>query len=828
MTEDATQSYNRRIEALRDHEYPMLKGSIYLDHAGTTLYAKSLVDRFAADMTSNLFGNPHSASASSQTSASRIDDIRLRVLQFFNADPSEFDLIFVANATAGIKLVAEALGDMPGGFHYLYHQASHTSLVGVRQEAVNSKCLDDHAVSSWLGGNHPIAEVGSQSTTLFAYPAQSNMDGRRYPLDWAVKLREHDRHGQVLTLLDAAAYVSTSPLDLGNSDSAPDFTVLSFYKIFGFPDLGGLIVRRQAMPVFQHRRYFGGGTVDMVVCSREQWHISKTQSLHESVEDGTLPIHSIIALDTALGVHRELFGSMRDIASHTSSLARRLYHRLSTLKHYNGESVCTIYSLSSLDSGTTLGGNGPVISFNLRNHLGAWISLTEFEKLAVLRQFHIRTGGVCNPGGIASALNLQPWEMRRNFSAGFRCGSEADIIGGKPTGIIRVSLGAMSTIADVDHFAEFIDEFYRTPSPTESVSLATPDLGEAQSNLYVQSIMVYPIKSCGGYQVPKGAAWEVRAEGFAWDREWCLIHRGTGQALSQKRHPRMALIRPSIDFASGLLKVSYAGIPPRRVEGEIAIPLSADPTVFGSLTTSRHMSSRVCGEEISAQIYTASKINDFFSDILDVPCALARFPPGGLGKSMRHAKAHLQRHQRPSGIGSGPAGGTPGAIGGVVTPPDSDSDSDRQRILLSNESPILAINLASLQKLNDEIALRGGGGGKPVGAEVFRANVVVGSSTPTPDSFAYSEDHWSRLRIGHQDFKMLGSCRRCHMVCIDQETAGKSEEPFITLARTRRFEGKVFFGTHMCHMPSKWPDSGSKRAQFPTISVGDKVSVDPI
>ena len=777
------------------------------------------MDKFATEMKANFLGNPHSASESSQAATSRIDDVRLRVLQFFNADPSEFDLVFVANATAGIKLIADAFRGTPGGFNYLYHQASHTSVIGVRQEARSSRCVDDHTVKSWIESSHPLAEQDHQpGPTLFAYPAQSNMDGQRLPLDWAAKVRHQD---QTFTLLDAAAYVSTSPLDLSDSDVAPDFTVLSFYKIFGFPDLGGLIVRRQAFPVFQHRRYFGGGTVDMVVCLKEQWHVSKTQSLHEALEDGTPPVHSITALDIALDVHRDSFGTMRDIASHTSFLARRLYAGLAALCHYDGENVCTVYSPPLAAADADQGTNGPVIAFNLRNHMGAWISLTEFQKLACLKGFHVRTGGVCNPGGIADALELQPWEMKRNFTAGFRCGNETDIVAGKPTGVIRASLGAMSTASDVDRFVAFIDEFYRTPYPPEPAGEPMTTSQEPISGLYVDSIMVYPIKSCGGYRVPKETAWEVRAEGLAWDREWCLVHRGTGQALSQKRYPQMALIRPSLDFPNGLLRISYADTPPTGVEGEITIPLSADPSVFGPSTASRHMSSRVCGEEISAQVYTTENINGFFSGVLGVPCALARFPPGGLGKSMRHAKAHLQKHQNVGGRAGFKAWR---AEPGVVTPPDSDSDSAlRQRILLSNESPVLGISLASLARLNGEIRRRGG---KPVSAEVFRANIVIGSRAPTPDAFSYSEDHWSRIRVGRQDFKMLGACRRCHMVCIDQETAAKSDEPFVTLARTRRFEGKVFFGTHMCHVPSS-PDAGSKQAQFPTVCVGDEVLIDP-
>ncbi|KAI2618429.1 PLP-dependent transferase [Hypoxylon sp. NC1633] len=825
MTEDGTSAYNSHIEGLRQDEFPMLRDEVYLDHAGTTLYAKSLIDRFAADMTSNLFGNPHSASLSSQNSTARIEDIRLRVLQFFNADPSEFDIIFVANTTAGVKLVTEAFRGHPLGFDYLYHQACHTSLVGIREEAFNSLCLDDAAVSSWLSGTDPTAEFDHDARpVLFAYPAQSNMDGSRFPMHWSDKLRRSNPASdrQVFTLLDAAAFVSTSPLDLSESELAPDFTVFSFYKIFGFPDLGGFIVRRQAASIFQSRKYFGGGTVDMVVCLKEQWHASKTQALHESLEDGTLPIHSIIALDSALDVHRQLFGSMRDVSSHTSSLTQRLYDGLATLRHSNGQPVCIMYSRPSLAPDGTKPplGNGPVVAFNLQNHLGGWISLVEFEKLAVLKRFHIRTGGLCNPGGIARSLGLEPWEMKANFSAGFRCGTDNDIISGRPTGVIRVSLGSMSTVSDVDKFIAFIVEFYRAEIIPEPTPPTIPPTCQELSDLHVESITVYPIKSCGGFRIPGRMAWEVRAEGLAWDREWCLVHRGTGQALSQKRHPRMALIRPTIDFSDGQLRISYHGHQSKQSLSDIAVPLSADPGLFRARVASKPMASRVCGEEISAQVYTSSKVNSFFSTILEVPCALARFPPGGLGNSMRHAKAHLQKHQK---VNRRIQFKIPRRLPGLDTPPDSDSETERQRILLSNESPILAINLSSLQALNHQITKQGG---KAVSPEVFRANIVIGSSTLQTQSHAYSEDHWSSLRIGQQDFKMLGSCRRCHMICIDQETAEKSEEPFITLTKTRRFDGKVFFGTHMCHVPLS--ETGTREAQFPTIKVGDKVLIDPI
>jgi molybdenum cofactor sulfurtransferase len=796
---------------------------VYLDHAGTTLYARSLIDRFASDMTGNLFGNPHSASPSSSLSTQRIEDIRLRVLQFAKADPNEFDVVFVANATAGIRLVVDALRSAPDGFDFAYHQTSHTSLVGAREEARNSLCLDDAQVDAWLDGTSPFGAERSNGAVLFAYPAQSNMNGQRLPLSWATDLRQRASAGtrRVFTLLDVAAFAATSPLGLSSSESAPDFTVLSFYKIFGFPDLGALIVRREAEQAFEHRKYFGGGTVDMVVCLKEQWHAPKRQFLHERLEDGSLPIHSIFALDAALDVHARLFGSMSAVAEHTSFLGYRLRRGLADLRHGNGTSVCAIYSPNQDANSESQLGCGPVVAFNIKNPAGAWISLTEVEKLASLKKFHIRTGGLCNPGGIAAALDLQPWEMRRNFSAGFRCGTETDIVAGKPTGVIRASLGAMSTISDVDSFVAFVAEFFCEEAPP-SLPQQEPVLVR-QSELRIASIVVYPIKSCAGFNVPEATDWEVRPEGLAWDREWCLVHRGSGQALSQKRHPKMALIRPTLDFDRGELLVMFAGDAPSHLPKSITIPLSNNPSLFSRSSSSRPILPRVCGEEISPQTYASSVINEFFSGVFGVPCVLVRFPPGGQGKSMRHAKAHLQRHQLQV-IKSPERVSLSDSFPGPPSPPDSDPETTRRRILLSNESPILAITTPSLAALNDDIVNKGG---REVADAVFRANLVITPLDPGSQShLPYGEDNWSTLRIGRQNFKALGACRRCHMVCINQETAEKSDEPFVTLSKTRRFDGKVFFGIHMGHVTPSVLEYKTREAQAPTIRVGDIVVPD--
>ncbi|MDI1491021.1 MAG: hypothetical protein OHK93_002226 [Ramalina farinacea] len=718
-------SYDIDLEDIRLSEYPMTD-TTYLDHAGTTLYSKSLIEAFATEMTSNLLGNPHSASSAAQLSSRRVDDVRLRMLHFFNADPEHFDLVFVANATAGMKLVMDAFREQEQGFWYGYHKDAHTSL-----------------------------------------------------------------HGKnTYSLLDAAALVSTCPLDLGNAALAPDYTVLSFYKIFGFPDLGALIVRKAAAEPLLKRSYFGGGTVDMVTVGQGGWHIKKQGHLHQQLEDGTLPIHNIMALDSALQVHKRLYKSLRCVASHTMALAEEVYQQLSSFRHFNGTHVCEIYKdpASSYADSTT---QGPIISFNFRNSSGHFVSNAEVEKLATIRNIQIRTGGLCNPGGIASSLELTSQDFRRNFSAGVRCGQGGLIIGGKPTGVIRVSLGAMSNLEDITTFVDFVREFFVEARPKEPPAA---DVNGSIGSFYVESLTIYPIKSCGGWRAPSDSEWDIKQEGLAWDREWCLVHQGTRKALSQKTYPKMALLRPSIDLKPNLLRIHYAAFLP-GLPDEISVSLTPDSKISNNadLTTSE-MEAEVCGQEVPMNTYQSETIARFFSTILGTPCTLARFRQPQSCPSGRHSKAHLA--------------------------PISTSPVPRP-ILLSNESPMLVITRSSVNRLNEQIK---SADGKAAHASVFRANIVLAEDRPGLDpgfEQPYVEDAWEYLRIGKASRKVtldvLGGCRRCQMVCIDQTTGEKDGEPFITLAKTRRNKGQVFFGVHTA-LAKGGDDEANAR-----VKVGDRV-----
>ena len=127
-------------------------------------------------MQNTLLANPHSDASNPSATAIMVEETRLEVLKMFNADPTYFDVVFTANATAAIKLVAEGFSGLQEGFNYLYHRNSHTSLVGVRELARRSYCVaSNEEVEQWLDSfNDDVHDdIQAQRATLFAYPAQS-------------------------------------------------------------------------------------------------------------------------------------------------------------------------------------------------------------------------------------------------------------------------------------------------------------------------------------------------------------------------------------------------------------------------------------------------------------------------------------------------------------------------------------------------------------------------------------------------------------------------------------------------------------------------------
>ena len=195
----------------------------------------------------------------------------LRLLQHFHTASDQYQVVFTSGATAALALLADAFQfgggpAAPGAFVYL--QESHTSVLGMRarlaSRPVSVMALPAAAAAAVLsgpgdGGGEPSPDPDEDQSAadcadtcrrgLFAFPAQCNFSGVKYPLGWVWSARRGALGGvrggaavcgppptpgcRWYTLLDAASFAATCDLDL--SRHQPDFVCLSFYKMFGYP-----------------------------------------------------------------------------------------------------------------------------------------------------------------------------------------------------------------------------------------------------------------------------------------------------------------------------------------------------------------------------------------------------------------------------------------------------------------------------------------------------------------------------------------------------------------------------------------------------------------
>ena len=93
---------------LRRREFSRLDdlGHVYLDYTGAGLYAESQVRAHAEYLCHTVLGNPHSRNPTSQASTHKVEEARLKVLEYFNAGPGHYDVVFTLNASGPLKLVA--------------------------------------------------------------------------------------------------------------------------------------------------------------------------------------------------------------------------------------------------------------------------------------------------------------------------------------------------------------------------------------------------------------------------------------------------------------------------------------------------------------------------------------------------------------------------------------------------------------------------------------------------------------------------------------------------------------------------------------------------
>jgi selenocysteine lyase/cysteine desulfurase len=449
-----------RLDELRAVEYAYLNegGHVYLDYTGAGLPARSQLRAHAARLRSGVYGNPHSENPTSSASTALVEQARAAVLRWFNTCADEYAVIFTPNATGACRLVGESY---PFGrwTRLILTADNHNSVNGLREYAARRG-----ARVAYVGMSGPELRVSDASLLdaigrghgsrpgLLAYPAQSNFSGVRHPLSWVARAQAAGYD----VLLDAAAYVPTSRLDL--SAVRPEFVTLSWYKMFGFPTgVGCLLARRDALERLR-RPWFSGGTI-LGVSVAGGWHQMLTDEA--GFEDGTVNFLSIpdvtVGLDWISGIGIDLIGRR------VSILTAWLLDRLGRLRHSCGAPLVRVY-------GPLTGvGRGGTVALNFLDAGGRVVDERAVSRDTSAAGISLRTGCFCNPGAGEAAFGLRRRDLigaRRALRGSLAGGSAAvddylSLVGMPSGGAVRVSLGVASTLDDVETFLDFVERTYR-------------------------------------------------------------------------------------------------------------------------------------------------------------------------------------------------------------------------------------------------------------------------------------------------------------------------------------------------------------------------------
>ena len=434
---------------LRTREFSRLDRSreAYLDYTGSALYAESHVRGHLELLAESVLGNPHSQSVASLRSTEIIEDARRLTLAFFSADPGEYEVIFTANASGAIRLVAEAFR-FGARSRLVLAADNHNSVNGVREIArargadVTYVGLDDELRLQGVEG----ALTRATAPSLFAFPAQSNFSGVQHPLS----LIDVAQQAGYAVLLDAAAFVPTNELRL--DVVRPEFVALSYYKMFGYPTgVGALIARRDALAALD-RPWFAGGTVEFVSI-QHRTHMSKVGA--EAFEDGTPNFASIAAVPAGL----ELLGGigMANVKRHVARVTAQLLAELGSLRHPDCRAMTHVYG--PIDDRA----RGGTVAFNVVDRSGRVVPYQRVEQAALERGVSIRGGCFCNPGAAERAFGFPAAEsaacMERARREGFSVESFAECLGGNvAVGAVRASVGIATNEADLARLIGVVKE----------------------------------------------------------------------------------------------------------------------------------------------------------------------------------------------------------------------------------------------------------------------------------------------------------------------------------------------------------------------------------
>jgi hypothetical protein len=256
----------------------------------------------------------------------------------------------------------------------------------------------------------------------------------------------------------------------------------------------------------------------------------------------------------------------------------------------------------------------------------------------------------------------------------------------------------------------------------------------------ISSLHIYPIKSCGGIDVTQAA---LTPRGFAYDRQWMIVqddNEERGMFLTQRELPEMALVQPTIDGDTLLIRAPGMS--------DLCVPLMQIPDA-PTLPV-------VVWRDTCVAVDEGALAAQWVSEYLGLSARLVRMADA------------------------------------FVRPVDPTYAKTPAQTGFSDGYPLLLISEASLADLNERLC---GRGKAAIPMRRFRPNIVVSGCD------AYAEDGWSDFTIAGLPFEGVKLCARCPITTVDPATGSipDVQEPLATLATYRKATRGVLFGQNVIH-----------------------------
>ncbi len=311
-------------------EFPILgemvrgKPLVFLDSAASAQKPRAVIDAMRSAMETQ-YANVHRGlyQLSERTSAA-YEGVRDKVARLINA-PSREEIVFTANTTAAINLVAHSYGRgvmVPGQAVVISEMEHHANLVPWQM------LRDAHGIELRIC---PISDAGELDLAalerlladgkvgLVAVTHMSNVLGSVTPGARIAELAH--AHGALL-LLDGSQAVVHRPVDV--QALGADFYVFTGHKLYGPTGVGVLWAHRallERMPPFMG----GGDMIGTVSFERSTW-----AEVPHKFEAGTPAILEVIGLGAAIDWVQSL--GMEAIAAHEAGLVEHALRRFADVE----------------------------------------------------------------------------------------------------------------------------------------------------------------------------------------------------------------------------------------------------------------------------------------------------------------------------------------------------------------------------------------------------------------------------------------------------------------------------------------------------------------